>query len=462
MDHALFNVVAFGLIAVMVGALLLFSMVHLELGPAVRLAPSRRWLLAAALGSGILAFMVKLLLIIAIIGLSRFDSRPQTARATAASRPPPQLANDTAPRYLWTSLPAQERPVSPAPSPVNYHWQTLPEQAPSPAANPTTPAKVALGQQLFRDPLLSRDGTVSCASCHDVDGLAGADGLPVSVGIDRQSGTRNAPTVWNAAFQSVLFWDGRAASLEEQARGPLTNPLEMDMPSHSAVEERVRGVAHYRKAFAEIFGAGEAITIDRIVDAIAAYERTLITTDTPYDRFVRGDPDALTVAQRRGMSLFQSMGCILCHYGPNFSAASLFDSGMPLRIFPVNPTPYEQHYALLDDGGAGDVSGHGAWRVPSLRNVALTGPWLHNGAVTKLEEVVRIMAAAQLGRSGHHLRWSQQEGRLQEIDQPAPSAQEVADLVAFLHALSSDRLVASMAAPPPHLGERGERFAARR
>jgi cytochrome c peroxidase len=146
------------------------------------------------------------------------------------------------------------------------------------------------------------------------------------------------------------------------------------------------------------------------------------------------------------MALFQSLRCIACHHGPNFSAASVFDSRMPRRLFPASPTPYEQQYDLGSDGGGGaDGTGRGVWRVPSLRNVALTGPWLHNGSVTELAEVVRIMAGAQLGRSGHHLLWSAQQRTLREIDLPAPGEQEVADIVAFLHALSSDTLVAQQA-----------------
>lgn len=296
-----------------------------------------------------------------------------------------------------------------------------------------------LGEKLFSDKNLSRDRTLSCASCHDVNGRAGTDGRSTSLGIDGQTGKRNAPTVWNAAFQAVLFWDGRAPSLEEQARGPLINPIEMGMPSLQAVEQRVQSNADYSAQFDKAFGVNTTITIERIVEAIAAYERTLITPDTPYDRFVRGDRDALTAAQLRGMALFQSAGCINCHFGPNFSAASVFDRRMPLRIFPVNPTPYEERYNLVKDKGI-SANGRGVWRVPSLRNVALTGPWFHNGSVKKLDEAVRVMASAQLGRSGHFLTWSDRDKVLTEINRPALSDLQVQDIVAFLQALSSDRL----------------------
>ncbi|MEW6647901.1 MAG: cytochrome c peroxidase [Pseudomonadota bacterium] len=457
MNHGIFDVLVFGLGAVMAGVLLLLAMVHLELGPTVRLAGRKRWLLAAALGSGVLAFVIKLLIIVTLINFPQYTIAPLLASNVPAPRAAPAPVMSGRPHYVWLALDKRYRSSAAAATQPGYRWQALPEQAPMPPHNPATPAKVALGRQLFFDPALSRDGTVSCASCHDVDGMAGTDGRATSRGIDGHIGNRNAPTVWNAAFQSLLFWDGRAASLEEQARGPLLNPLEMGMPSPAAVEERVRSRMQYRDAFAVAFGAAAPITLDRIVEAIAAYERTLITPDSAYDRFVRGEPGALTPAQLRGMALFQSFGCITCHHGPNFSAASVFDDSTPRRIFPANPTPYEQRYDLISDGGANGTAGRGVWRVPSLRNVALTGPWLHNGAVTELAEVVRIMAGAQLGRAGHYLLWSEQEGRLREIDQPAPSEAEVADIVAFLHALSSERLVAGRRAADtlPTRGEGG-------
>lgn len=186
---------------------------------------------------------------------------------------------------------------------------------------------------------------------------------------------------------------------------------------------------------------GAPITIDRITAVIAAYERTLITPDAPYDRFVRGELDALTPTQLRGMAPFQSVGCVLCHSGPNFSAASVFEPQAPLRIFPAFPTPYETRYGLTGDSGAAPPgSPRGSWRVPSLRNVALTDPWFHNGSVTELEEAVRLMANVQLGRTGHLLIWSAGDRVLREVDRPELGEREIGDLVAFLHALSSDRL----------------------
>jgi cytochrome c peroxidase len=438
----LFDLLVIGLVAVMIGALVTVSMVYMELGPAIRLAKQRNKLLAVALGSGILALAIKLVIIITIAKfpdytINQFLTPIETPHYERVEGKPGPA------KYAWIELPEDRQTLvstSPA-SQESYVWQALPEQAPSPANNPSTLQKVALGRQLFSDRELSYDRTISCASCHDLYGQAGGDGRATSLGIDQQIGDRNAPTVWNAAFQSMLFWDGRAPSLEEQAKGPPVNPVEMGMPSLEAVEKRVQQQKRYQRAFDEAFGAGTAITIDRIVEAIAAYERTLITPDTPYDRFVRGDTGALTPAQVRGMNLFESVGCVSCHYGPNFSAASLFDDSMPQRIFPSNPIPEEQQYGLLLEYSETTNSNRGVWRVPSLRNVALTGPWLHNGAVTELEEVVRIMAAAQLGRAGRYLLWSDKESTLSEHNQPRLSDREVADIVAFLNALSSDRLV---------------------
>ncbi|ODB87228.1 hypothetical protein A3195_11270 [Candidatus Thiodiazotropha endoloripes] len=323
-----------------------------------------------------------------------------------------------------------------------YVWQTLPDQAPAPENNPMTSEKVVLGKRLFFDKNLSWDRTLSCSSCHDVIGGSGDDGLPTSRGINNQLGGRNAPTVWNAAFQSVLFWDGRAASLEEQAKGPLINPIEMGMPSWEEVVQRVLDDPAYVPLFADAFGADTAIDIERIAEAIASYERTLITPDAPYDRFVRGDLDALSAQQLRGMASFQTLGCVNCHFGPNFSGASLFDSRAPLRIFPIYPTPFEQQYELTRDTGAAMAgSGRGSWRVPSLRNVALTGPWLHNGSVSELKEVVRIMSSVQLGHTGRYLVWSDDHKVMTKLDRPALSDGEIEDIVAFLQSLSSDMLL---------------------
>src|SRR4051812_25021544 len=154
-----------------------------------------------------------------------------------------------------------------------------------PADNPQTPEKIALGKQLFFDPRLSKASKVSCNSCHDVT-KAGDDGLPRSPGHEGKLGGRNAPTVFNSAFYSVQFWDGRAPTLEEQAKGPIINPVEMGMASHDVVVDLISKVPDYEHEFAKVFGPGR-VTIDKLVQAIAAYERTLITPNSPYDRFLK-------------------------------------------------------------------------------------------------------------------------------------------------------------------------------
>ncbi len=440
------------LVALMVGIGVLTVMVRYDLGPSSKLARGGQWLLATALGTGVLAFGLKLAIIATLLGLPELVIDPLiTKPAPVVQHTPsdPLLGFLASKQLRWVALPAKVAAVDLAVSGdaggEPYVWQSLPVQAPSPADNPLTPAKVALGKRLFFDKALSFDRTLACASCHDVSG-SGADGRATSLGIRGQSGSRNAPTVWNAAFQAVLFWDGRADSLESQAKGPLVNPLEMGMPSLELVVERVKATPDYLPAFEAAFGPAKAVTIDRIAQAIAAYERTLITPDTPYDRFVRGDLDALSPAQLRGMRQFQRLGCVQCHSGPNFSGASLFDSRAPLRIFPVYPTPYEVTYGLTRDSGAAEAdSGRGSWRVPSLRNVALTGPWFHNGSVDELAEAVRIMASVQLGYTGRYLVWSDRSKAMVELDRPALEEATVADLVAFLRALSSDALVARLA-----------------
>lgn len=439
--------------ALLVGLGVLVVMVRYDLGPSSRLARGGQWLLATALGTGVLAFGLKLAIIFAMVQLPEVAIDPllEKHEIEFIQSPEDPLIDFLASRGLrWQPL---EQDASAGlvkatfdVAQEDYLWQALPAQAPVPADNPMSALKIDLGERLFFDKNLSADRTLACASCHDVAG-SGDDGLARSVGIDGQRGGRNAPTVWNAAFQSVLFWDGRADSLEAQAMGPLVNPVEMGMPSLESVVARVRESAEYRNDFEAVFGVGEPITIRRIAQAIAAYERTLITPDTPYDRFVNGDLDALSPMQLKGMRQFQRLGCVQCHQGPNFSGASLFDSRAPLRIFPIYPTPFESEYDLTEDSGAAQAgSGRGSWRVPSLRNVALTGPWFHNGSVSELEEAVRIMTSVQLGYTGPYLVWSDSHKAMKELDRPRVDEQTIKELVAFLHALSSDRLVGLLAA----------------
>ena len=294
-------------------------------------------------------------------------------------------------------------------------WETLPTKAPEPADNPTTAAKVELGQMLYHDPRLSSTGTVSCSSCHNTM-LGGEDNRPNSMGVNGQTGGRSAPTVWNAAFNAVQFWDGRAPSLEAQAAGPVTNPIEMGMKSWDEVVTRLQSIDGYQKAFEQAFGKN-AISKDNATKAIAAYERTLITPNSPYDRYVAGDKSALSAQQIRGMEKAAELGCSHCHSGPAFNGAGMFQK------FPIVPNGYfEAQYHFSKDKGLAEVSkkqdDEHLWKVPTLRNIALTAPYFHNGSVKTLDKAVFLMGKLQLGKD--------------------LSKEEVADIVAFLNALTGE------------------------
>ncbi|MEW8138035.1 MAG: cytochrome c peroxidase [Candidatus Thiodiazotropha endolucinida] len=426
MNTGIIELLAFGLVAIIAGFFLLISMVR-ELTPNQR----RKWFLGIGLGTGIIAFSLKIGLIVIFSlfpgpMLSLFPEREYEFASVIAST---DQRNDSR--------------ISKTP----YTWQALPTSAPYPEDNPPTAEKIKLGKKLFFDTRLSADGTLSCASCHVLnDDKGGGDGRTASIGIDGKQGTRNAPTVFNAAFQKVLFWDGRASSLEDQAKGPLINPIEMGMPSLDHVVKTVRNIPEYQALFNITFPTRPSITIDTIAMAIASYERTLITPDSPYDRFIRGDSSALTEKQIRGMALFESTGCILCHSGPNFSAASLFSDDTPYRIFPSIPnTVYEKRHRLSDDLGAApkdNGSDRGVWRIPSLRNVTRTGPYFHNGSVSSLEEAVRIMAHVQLNKAisnrdtdDRSIQWLNNNKRLRVENHQALSDTEVEEIVGFLESL---------------------------
>ncbi len=283
----------------------------------------------------------------------------------------------------------------------SFATMALPDQPPIPADNPMTPEKIELGKQLYFDPRLSISGTVSCNSCHNVM-AGGDDNRNFSVGIKGLLGDRSSPTVWNAAFQTVQFWDGRAASLEEQAKGPLINPVEMGMKDHKQVTtERIAKIPGYQKQFKKVFGG--KITIDNVAKAIAAYERTLITPNSPFDRYIKGDKKAMSKAAIEGYETFQKVGCVACHQGVNFSGPQLAMGTGFYQKFPLFPdADLEKKYGFSKDLGRAKHTGKdedkGFFRVPTLRNIALTAPYFHNGSVYSLEEAVTIMAKLQLNK----------------------------------------------------------------
>ena len=277
----------------------------------------------------------------------------------------------------------------------------LPKRAPTPKDNPESKAKILLGKTLYFEPRLSVDGTISCNSCHNLM-AGGEDQRSVSVGVAGQKGGRSAPTVWNAAFHTTQFWDGRAASLEEQAVGPITNPIEMGMPSYQEVTNRLSSIPGYIPLFKNAFGKKAGITKENIGKAIAAFERTLLTPNSPFDRYKKGNKNALSKSAKNGLKLFQEKGCVSCHSGDNFSGSGVAMGSGFFQKFPVfeEENPYVDKYGLKLDGGRFEVTKNeadrGFWRVPSLRNIALTAPYFHNGSVKSLDEAVRVMAKSQL------------------------------------------------------------------
>lgn len=285
---------------------------------------------------------------------------------------------------------------------VDLPWKALPKEAPAPKDNPTTPPRVELGRKLFFDPRLSKDGSVSCNSCHNVMG-SGTDNRAFSPGVGAKLGGRSSPTVWNAAFHTVQFWDGRAASLEEQAKGPLTNPVEMAMENHDAVMERVRSIPGYVKEFEKVFGK-DSVNIDNLAKAIAAYERTLLTPNSAFDRYARGEKKALSAQAIRGMNTVIELGCVSCHTGKNFNGPDGVEMGQGFyQKFPTfTDNEYVKKYRLGEDKGRFDVTKNQDdmyfFRVPTWRNVVLTAPYFSNGSAKTIQEAVRVMAKVQLNK----------------------------------------------------------------
>ena len=293
---------------------------------------------------------------------------------------------------------------------------------PSRRGDPRTAARVELGRTLFFDPRLSRDGTVSCASCHS-PARGWADGRPVSVGIGGTKGRRNAPTIVNASvvyYNELSFWDGRASGLEAQAREPLLDPDEMGN-TESGVESTVRLIPGYDKLFDDAFG-DRVVTFARIVHALSEFERALEARDSPYDRFRAGDEQALSPAARRGMQVFLGKGsCAACHIAPDFSDSEFHNIGIGQKKTPPDLGRFEVTHEDRD---------RGAYRTPNLRQLRYTAPYMHDGSMATLEEVIDFY-----DRGGDDNAWMDPDVQPLHL-----SAQEKKDLLAFLDALN---------APPP-------------
>ena len=286
-----------------------------------------------------------------------------------------------------------------------------------PKDNPPSEAKIELGKQLYFDGRLSSDDKVSCASCHDpAKGWSNGDAF--ATGVEGQQGGRSAPTVINSAYQYFQFWDGRAGSLEEQALGPIQNPIEMNMKLDDVVK-KLEAIKGYRDQFQKVFGTG--VTPDGIAKAIAAYERTVLSGDAPYDRYKAGDESALGDAAKRGMKLFfGKANCSACHGGRNFTDNGFHNIGASWNAEPRD----EGRFAI--SGLKGDT---GAFKTPTLREIARTAPYMHDGSMATLEEVVDHYA-----KGGTDNPFLDEEIFLIKLEE-----QDKADLVAFMkEGLSSD------------------------
>jgi len=283
--------------------------------------------------------------------------------------------------------------VEPVQSAQEKHssWRAGPF-APLPEVPKLDLRKVQLGEQLFHDTRLSTNDTISCASCHDLNN-GGVDGRAMSLGVDDQEGSINTPTVFNSALNFSQFWDGRASSLEEQAAGPVHNPAEMGS-NWDEVSAKLSSDPDIKDAFKELYDDG--ITGDNIVDAIATFERTLITLNSPFDRYLRGDEDAISAQTKRGYELFQTYGCASCHQGANVGGNMYQTMGAMGDYFG------DRGNVVDSDQGRFHVTGRDkdrhVFKVPSLRMVAHTPPYLHDGGAKTIEDAVNVMAKYQIGR----------------------------------------------------------------
>lgn len=280
-------------------------------------------------------------------------------------------------------------------------------------------AKVELGKKLWFDPRLSRSGFISCNSCHNLS-MGGSDNLSTSIGHNWQEGPINSPTVLNAVYSIAQFWDGRAADLQEQAAGPIANPVEMAF-SHDMAVDVIRSIPQYVDEFEAVYG-DRKVDLERITNAIAVFEETLVTPNSRFDQWLKGDDKALTATELKGYELFKSVGCTACHMGPAAGGTMYQKMGLI--------KPYE---TKSDAVGRAAVTGNEAekffFKVPTLRNIELTYPYFHDGAVWTLEEAVEIMADIQLGR------------QLKKNETDA--------IVAFLRTLTGDQPQLTMPILPP-------------
>jgi cytochrome c peroxidase len=293
---------------------------------------------------------------------------------------------------------------------------------PIPDDNPLTAEKIELGKQLYFDKRLSRDNTISCASCHDpAKGWSNDEAF--ATGVRGQVGGRSAPTIINSGYQQAQFWDGRAHQLEGQALGPIQNPIEMDLTLPEVVA-KLNKIDGYREQFQKVFGTD--VTEDGIAKAIAAFERTVLSGDAPYDRHRAGDQDALSESAQRGMKLFFGKAqCSSCHAGPNFTDEGFHNLGVGMD----QEKPDEGRYGAIKADHADQTGMTGAFKTPTLREIARTAPYMHDGSLATLEAVI-----------DHYDKGGVPNPFLEEDVYPLKlTAQDKADLATFLkEGLSSE------------------------
>lgn len=271
-------------------------------------------------------------------------------------------------------------------------FEPIPLETPATPGVERTADRVELGKMLYFDPRLSESHAISCNSCHIV-GMGGVDLQETSLGHRWQRGGRNAPTVLNAVFNTAQFWDGRAENLEEQAGGPLVNPVEM-ATTEAHVVEQLKGIPGYVEAFKRAFpGEKEPITFKNVRDAIALFEATLTTPNAPFDRWLTGDDDAMTPEQLEGLRLFVDEGCASCHNGINLGGGMYAPFGVVEKPGAEFLPPHDKGRLMVTQTPSDEY----VFKVPTLRNIALTPPYFHTGQSWDLRQAVAVMASSQLG-----------------------------------------------------------------
>jgi cytochrome c peroxidase len=332
---------------------------------------------------------------------------------------------------------------------------------PIPADNPQSAAKIALGDKLFHDQRFSKTGEVSCSTCHEEDKAFTDSPKKVSEGINELTGTRNAPTVLNAVYMTTLFWDGRSPSLEDQALHPFLNPVEMGLTDHQPILDIVRADPEYARQFEDVFGvSGAKITMDEVTKAIASFERTMPAGDSPFDRWRYGGvADALTAAQQRGFDLFVNKGrCVSCHLieetqalftdnrfhniGVGINGIQADVPGLAKAFLEAEATMSEVDVQVLTNAKTSELGRFaitrrfddlGGFKTPTLRNVALTAPYMHDGSIATLREVVVHYNNGGVTEEGDPVN-DFLSGGIRPLDL---TDEEIDDLVAFMDALTS-------------------------